>query len=203
LDALPDRSLAGLVLAAGGSSRLGQPKQLYEWRGTPLVCRAVEACLEVCGAGVVVVTGAHAHEVEARLESYPVQIVRNSGWKTGMAGSLQAGIQKLRGSSFSGVLISLCDQPRLDSGDLASLANVWQTSPELPAAARYKGIIGVPAIFPGDYLDSLLNLQGDQGARSLLSACASVSSVEMPAAAFDIDTVADLARLESARADSE
>ena len=190
-----NRSLAGIILAAGGSSRLGRPKQLCEWRGKPLVCHAVEACLAVCGGGLVVVTGAHAQEVEARLQIYPVRIVRNDDWQTGMSGSLQAGIQELRGSNFAGLLISLCDQPLLNADDLVSLVDVWQAAPDLPAAARYDRVTGVPAIFPSSSLGALAQLQGDEGARSLLAACPTVSRVEMPAAAFDIDTVDDLARL--------
>jgi len=196
------KSLAGILLAAGGSTRLGQPKQLYEWRSKPLVCHAVENCLAVCGAGVIVVTGSHAQDVEAALQTYAVQIVRNRQWATGMSGSLRAGIQQL-GVGVSGILVSLCDQPLLDAGDLAGLAKLWQVKPALPAAALYNGVTGVPAIFPASLLDSLLELRGDAGARALLDACPSVSTVEMPSAAFDVDTVDDLARLRAHEVDCD
>ena len=196
------KSLAGILLAAGGSTRLGQPKQLYEWRSKALVCHAVENCLAVCGAGVIVVTGSHAQDVEAALQTYAVQIVRNRQWATGMSGSLRAGIQQL-GVGVSGILVSLCDQPLLDAGDLAGLAKLWQVKPALPAAALYNGVTGVPAIFPASLLDSLLELRGDAGARALLDACPSVSTVEMPSAAFDVDTVDDLARLRAHEVDCD
>jgi molybdenum cofactor cytidylyltransferase len=196
------KSLAGILLAAGGSTRLGQPKQLYEWRSKPLVCHAVENCLAVCGAGVIVVTGSHAQDVEAALQTYAVQIVRNRQWATGMSGSLRAGIQQLN-VGVSGILVSLCDQPLLDAGDLAGLAKLWQVKPALPAAALYNGVTGVPAIFPASLLDSLLELRGDAGARALLDACPSVSTVEMPSAAFDVDTVDDLARLRAHEVDCD
>lgn len=192
---LPHKALAGVILAAGGSRRLGQPKQLCEWHGKPLVCHAVEASLAVCGADVVVVTGAHANEVEARLQAYPVQIARNMDWEAGMAGSLRTGIQQLCGGEIMGVLVTLCDQPMISVDDLTSLVNVWHTLPEHPAASQYRGVHGVPAIFPKHSLAALMTLQGDTGARSLLDAYPKVSGVEMPSAAFDIDTVEDLAKL--------
>jgi molybdenum cofactor cytidylyltransferase len=192
---VPYKSLAGVILAAGGSRRLGQPKQLCEWEGKSLICRAVETSLAICGADVIVVTGANASEVEASISSYPIQIARNLNWEAGMSASLRTGIQKLCGSEISGVLVMLCDQPMLNVGDLTRLVTVWQTLPEEPAAAEYKGVTRVPAIFPEHRLPALMALQGDTGARALLDAYPTVSSVEIPSAAFDIDTVEDLARL--------
>lgn len=89
----------------------------------------------------------------------------------------------------------LCDQPLLDVDDLTRLVSVWQTLPDEPAASVYKGVMRVPAIFPAHCLPALMMLQGDMGARSLLDTYPTVSSVEIPSAAFDIDTVEDLARL--------
>ncbi|HUX89906.1 MAG TPA: NTP transferase domain-containing protein, partial [Gallionellaceae bacterium] len=88
-----------------------------------------------------------------------------------------------------------CDQPMISVDDLTSLVNVWNAFPEYPAASQYDGVHGVPAIFPKHSLPALMTLQGDTGARSILDACPTVSSVEMPSAAFDIDTVEDLAKL--------
>jgi molybdenum cofactor cytidylyltransferase len=189
--------LAGLVLAAGGSSRLGMPKQLLTWRDQPLVCHAVEQSLAVCGAGVVVVAGAHAAEVSVSLQGYPVTIIHNPHWQSGAATSLSAGISALRSRSANGVLISLCDQPLVLASDLAHLADIWQTAPHLPAASQYRRIVGVPAIFPAGYFDRLAGLQGDVGARALLRSAEEITILEMPSAAMDIDTPEDMERLRS------
>ncbi len=198
---VPYKSLAGVILAAGGSRRLGQPKQLCEWEGKPLICHAVETSLAICGADVIVVTGANASEVEASIHNYPVRIARNPDWEMGMSASLRTGIQQLCGTKISGVLVMLCDQPLLNVDDLTHLVTVWQTLPEEPAASTYKGVTRVPAIFPEHCLPALMTLQGDTGARSLLDAYPTVSSVEIPSAAFDIDTVEDLARLNAHKPD--
>ena len=198
---VPYKSLAGVILAAGGSNRLGQPKQLCEWKGKPLICHAVETSLAICGADVIVVTGAGASEVEASIASYPIQIAKNLNWEAGMSASLRTGIEKLCRTEIAGVLVMLCDQPMLTVDDLTRLVTVWQTLPEGPAASEYKGVKRVPAIFPEHCLSQLMTLQGDTGARSLLDAYPTVSSVEMPSAAFDVDTVEDLARLNTYNSD--
>jgi molybdenum cofactor cytidylyltransferase len=190
--------LAGLVLAAGGSRRFGAPKQLIDWHGKPLVCHAVASSLAVCGAGVTVVTGAAAQQVEACLTNWPVQIVCNPAWQSGMAGSLQAGIAALRRPAIEGLLILLCDQPLVRASELASMVDVWQTAPHQPVAANYNNVAGAPAIFPAACLELFDGLTGDQGARALLNDGLNCHYVAMPAAAHDIDTADDLERVRAA-----
>jgi molybdenum cofactor cytidylyltransferase len=191
--------LAGIVLAAGGSSRLGQAKQLVVYQGETLVKRAVTAALSLCGAGVTVVTGCSAEAVTAVLQQSPVNIVYNPDWKDGIASSLRAAISEVnsevRSNDLEGVLICLCDQPLITAEDLARLSNVWHTSPHEPAAASYANILGVPAIFPPAYFSALMELDGDAGARSVLVKAPDVSVVDMPVAGFDIDTETDLEEL--------
>jgi molybdenum cofactor cytidylyltransferase len=187
--------LAGLVLAAGGSARLGVPKQLLKWRGKSLIANAVEQSLAVCGAGVIVVTGADATSVVASLRDYPVEIVHNADWQTGAAGSLSAGIDTLRSKTVQALLVTLCDQPLVTAQDLARLAAAWERRPHIPAAARYSNIIGVPAIFPASCFASLAALQGDTGARSLLRGVDKCTAIDIPSAALDIDTAEDMAQL--------
>jgi molybdenum cofactor cytidylyltransferase len=191
----PYKSLAGVILAAGGSKRLGQPKQLCEWEGKPLICHAIETSLAICAADVIVVTGANAIEVEASIKSYPVRIAQNCNWEAGMSASLRIGIEQLSDAQISGVLVMLCDQPLVKADDIMRLVTAWQKLPGEPAASEYAGVKRVPAIFPQHSLSALRELQGDIGARTLLDGYPAVSSVEMPSAAFDVDTVEDLARL--------
>jgi molybdenum cofactor cytidylyltransferase len=191
----PRQSLAGLVLAAGGSSRLGYPKQLLIWRGKPLIQYAVEQSLAVCGAGVVVVTGADSTDIATILQVQNVELVANPEWQAGVATSLRAGINALQSRPLGGVLITLCDQPLVKTHDLARLADIWQAAPHLPAAARYGNVVGVPAIFPVGYFDQLAGLEGDAGARTLLRANSTCRIMDMPDAALDIDTAEDIERL--------
>ena len=192
---LAHSKLAGVVLAAGGSRRLGQPKQLLMWQGEPLVRRAVQTSLSLCGAGVTVVTGAFADDVAQALHGCPVSVVNNPDWQAGMATSLQAASRSLTAPTIEGVLITLCDQPLLSVENLACLLNVWQTAPDRPIASSYGNVTGVPAIFPRTLFPMLSELSGDAGARLVLANSSDVISVPMPNAAFDIDTKADLEQL--------
>lgn len=183
--------LAGIILAAGSSERLGQPKQLVEWQGITLIRRAAEHALNTCNAGVSVIIGASSSQVTAELEGLNVTTVYNNNWQTGMGASLRAGIQASP-KDTDGLLLMLCDQPGIESDDLIRLVNVWQNQPDKPAAAAYSGTVGVPAILPSAMLPALDGISGDAGAGSLLRSYSETNPVEMPSAAWDIDTAADL-----------
>lgn len=193
-EALP--KLAGIVLAAGASERLGRPKQLVAHAGKPLLLHAVEQALAVCGAGVTVVTGANRAAVAAALTDSAVNVVHNPNWQSGMAGSLREGIKSVASSGCDAVLLMVCDQPAVTHAHLAALAALWQNAPSRPAAALYGGLTGVPAIVPRSFFSRLAALQGDQGARVLLrAAAADVQTLNLPEAATDIDTPDDLRQL--------
>lgn len=187
--------LAGLVLAAGSSSRLGAPKQLIVWRSKPLICHAVEQSLALCDAGVVVVSGAHAAAVAASLQGYPVELVHNPDWQGGVGKSLADGVRALRARGAAAALVMLCDQPLVLASDLVRLADAWQAAPHIPAASHYHGAAGVPAIFPASYFAKLAELHGDTGARALLRGQNECTTVDMPRAAIDIDTAQDIESL--------
>jgi molybdenum cofactor cytidylyltransferase len=190
----PYKNLAGLLLAAGGSSRLGQPKQLYVWQGQTLVERAADVLLSLCGGGVTVVTGAESAAVERVLGQRQLNIVENQDWQSGMAGSLASGIAAAE-TDADGVLVMLCDQPQVTAADLARLAEVWKKHPASPVAASYSGVIGVPAIIPLNLLLIADLSEADGGARGLLRHREDVRAMDMPNAALDIDTPADLQNL--------
>ena len=188
--------LAGIVLAAGASERLGQPKQLLEWHGTTLVEHAVSTLLQVCNNNITVVVGAGADDIRASLKNTPVAITSNSDWRSGMASSINAGMGWAASTAADAVLIALCDQPLISSNDLARLVRAWHKHPEFVTASAYAdGIAGVPAIFPVSSWPQLLQLSGDEGARKLLRGQTDVTIVDMPTAALDIDTPGDLQRL--------
>jgi molybdenum cofactor cytidylyltransferase len=182
-----------IILAAGGSSRLGSPKQLLPYVGSTLVRHAAETALQT-GAKVVVVVGSGADQVRASLRDLPLTVAENLDWQEGMASSIRAGITVLDKGVQSAV-IALCDQPKITAAHLLALAT--QVRAEQPiAASSYDGILGAPCGFHRSLFPRLLSLTGDSGARELIRhAEGPVIAVPFEQGNFDIDTQADYDRL--------
>ncbi|HEY3518768.1 MAG TPA: NTP transferase domain-containing protein, partial [Gammaproteobacteria bacterium] len=111
-------------------------------------------------------------------------------WKRGMATSLLAGLAAVPRRAQA-ALVLLVDQPRVDAAALHRLVSAWRRRPGVPAAARYAGRAGVPAVLPRRHWREVRALRGDEGARALLRD-RRVTVVEMPEAALDVDTPEDL-----------
>lgn len=188
--------LWSLVLAAGGSSRLGTPKQLLRIRGRRLVSRAIGAAEAVTPGRVVVVIGAEALKLRLLIRRHHphTYTVDNSRWADGMAGSLQRGLAVLPARAGAALLL-LSDQPAVDATALRRLIQAWRHRPGKAAAAGYSGVLGVPAILPRAMWKEARCLTGDAGARSLLRLGRTVATVvDIPEAAWDIDTPDDVDR---------
>jgi nicotine blue oxidoreductase len=166
---------------------------LARYRGRPLLAHAIEAARGALPrAPLIVVVGDAALRLMlvVRRTQCGARIVSNPGWKQGMATSLRAGLGAVpRGTQAA--LVLLVDQPRVDAAELTRLVAAWRRHPGVPAAARYAGRAGVPAVLPRRYWRAARALRGDEGARALLRD-RSVTLVEMPEAALDVDTPADL-----------
>ncbi|MDR2013439.1 MAG: nucleotidyltransferase family protein [Rhodanobacter sp.] len=190
-----DRSVHGaILLAAGGSQRLGHAKQLIEIDGEPLLRRTARALLATAPSELIVVLGHAAERMRAALDGLPVRTLLAAGYASGMAASLRAGIAALD-ARCAGALIALTDQPALDAAHLTALRDAWRTAPERAAASAYAGVLGVPALLPRAWFARIAHLEGDVGARALLRERAGeVIAVPAPALARDLDTPADLAK---------
>ena len=189
--------VACVLLAAGGSSRLGRPKQLVRHRGVPLLHHAVAvARAALPSSPLVVVVGAYSLRVRALLQRTHsgARVVGNPLWREGMASSLRAGLAAVPRDSRA-ALVLLVDQPHVDAASLARLLHAWSRRRGVPAAARYAGRVGAPAILPRRHWRALARLDGDRGARAMLRGGGARTLVDMPEAAFDVDTAADLAAL--------
>ena len=189
--------LACVLLAAGGSRRLGAAKQLIRYRARPLLAHAVAAARGALPyAPLIVVVGSDALRLKLvlRRTSSGARIVTNPRWRDGMASSLCSGLHAVPRAARA-ALVMLVDQPRVDAAALRRLVTAWRRRPGVPAAARYDQRVGVPAILPRRHWRVLKDLQGDQGARALLRGRAAAAPVDMPEAALDIDTPADLLEL--------
>lgn len=191
-----------VVLAAGGSRRFGGPKLLARIGGETLLNRAVRAALGVRPAGCVVVLGARADELGRRLRAWPVRVVINRRWRSGLASSLRAGISALPRQAPA-ALVLLADQAMVGPAELELLLAAWRRAPRRIVASRAGDFLGPPAVFPRRVFGDLRRLRGDAGARTLLSdPRRAVSGVDLACAAHDVDRPEDLPRLRRSRVQS-
>lgn len=191
--------LGVILLAAGPSTRLGEPKQLVEVDGESLVCRSARLALSLQPESVTVVTGCEAERVESQLEGLSVRIVLNRHWANGMGGSINCGVRSMP-LGPRGVLVMVCDQWRLTETDLARLYTAWSSDISKISVASWKEgnafISGPPAIFPGTLIPELKSMQEKRGARQLIDRFMDiVEFVDMENAAFDLDRPEDLERV--------
>jgi molybdenum cofactor cytidylyltransferase len=187
-----------VILAAGNSSRLGQPKQLLGYLNSTLLLNAVDQCLQLPDAVVTVVTGASQAIVEEQLAGRNVDIRYNPDWETGMASSIRSGVSELlRVSPFiDAVLIAVCDQPYLTTGVLASLVNGYLGSDKGIVASSYEGTLGTPVLFSSKYFSALLELEGQDGAKKIIRQHpADTTHIDFPLGKIDIDTAEDYSSL--------
>ncbi|GAB4471578.1 MAG: molybdenum cofactor cytidylyltransferase [Anaerolineales bacterium] len=158
--------IAGIILAAGASSRFGQPKPLLAWRGETLVHRAARLALEADLQPVLVVCGADGAQVAASVADLPVQIVQNEAWQSGQSSSIKAALQVL-GNKCGGAIFILADQPFISIPLLQALVENHAKS----LAAVIAPLVGDrrtnPVLFDRQTFPDLLHLEGDVGGRAI------------------------------------
>jgi molybdenum cofactor cytidylyltransferase len=160
--------ICGILLAAGRSQRMGQPKLLLPWQGTSLVRHVAQIALGSQLDQLVVVVGHRAAHVRAGLEQLPVRIVENEDFLDGQSTSVRAGIIAL-GQEVKAAVVLLADQPLLQSTTIDRLIDAFLTDSAPVVVPRYKGQRGNPILFSRELFDELMKLKGDQGARSVLA----------------------------------
>jgi molybdenum cofactor cytidylyltransferase len=191
------KSVYGLILAAGASSRMGRPKQLLDWGGRPLVRVAAETALAARLAPIVVVVGGARAEVQAALADLPLRIVANPDYAAGQSTSLRVGIVALDDRADA-VVVLLGDQPFVTATIVERLVAEWQDGHAPIVAPVYAGQRGNPVLFARAVFPELLAIQGDQGARAVLAADPSrihPVAFDDPRPLIDIDTLEDYERL--------
>ena len=184
-----------ILLAAGGSSRLGHPKQLVPIDGRTLLRRAAEEALATACGPLTVVLGASFELLQEELKGLDLELCRNDDWREGMASSLRVGLRSCldRDPELPRVLLLLCDQPAVDREVLGRLVALHAEGTTVATACAVEGRPGAPAIFEAECFAQLLALRGDEGARkSLRDGEIQVALLDFPAGGIDIDTEADL-----------
>lgn len=192
--------IAGIVLAAGRSSRLGRPKQLLPVQGEPLLRFTLQRILTTSLDVVYVVLGHRAQEISGFISDLPVQIVENPDAEKGQSTSVLAGLRAVLPTDPDAVMMLLGDQPLVDPEVVNRLIARWQETRTGVVAPRYAGGPGRnPILFDRVVLPELMTLTGDIGARAIVRAHqkrGDISLVEVDSSApRDVDTEDDYAEL--------
>ncbi len=179
-------SVAAVILAAGGSRRLGRPKQDIVIAGETLLQRAIRFAHEASLSPVIVITRADRDYSKTLDSSGALVFATNHEADEGIASSIRCGITIATNQGVDGAVVLACDQAALRANHLRVLTE----DKSRVTGSAYAGSIGVPAYFPATSFPLLLQLRGDAGARKLLIDAHAISAEDLT---LDIDTEQDLA----------
>jgi len=158
--------IAGVILAAGGSSRFGRSKQLLEWKGQTFIRNAAELGIQSGLSPVVVVTGAEREAAESELQDLDVEITHNASWSQGQSTSIVEGLKALP-PHIGGVVFLLVDQPQIPPDLVEGLVGIHSRQKPAITSTRVKGRRANPVLFDRSLFPELIRLQGDVGGRVL------------------------------------
>jgi molybdenum cofactor cytidylyltransferase len=160
--------VGAVVLAAGGSTRLGEAKQLLTYPDDETLVHSVVRSAQEAGCKpVCVVTGqAHDEVTQAVADLSPV-VVRNENWRRGIGSSIQLGIEQLS-DVCAGVMMLACDQPAVEAGIIRALIEKHEKTGRPIIASHYADTLGIPAFFHRSIFPELLQLPLESGAKRLI-----------------------------------
>jgi molybdenum cofactor cytidylyltransferase len=184
--------VAGVILAAGESSRLGEPKQLIQWRGHPLIWHAVRAAEGL--DQVVVVIGEQAGELRKALKKESVELVENENRDQGQSSSVRAGLESIS-ESTEAVVFLLADMPFVNSELVSALVQRYRQTLAPLVATWAGGRRANPVLFDRETFADLQALKGDQGGRAIFRGFEREFVEWDDAVLLDVDTPEDLERL--------
>jgi molybdenum cofactor cytidylyltransferase len=199
-----NKSIGIIVLAAGAASRMNEPKQLLHFEGKTLLRRAVETAIATNCEPVVIVLGVNFEKTSAEIKDLKVEICFNNDWQKGLSSSLKSGLKNLRGlaPNIDAFIVSLADQPFVTTNHFHQFVTKFQQTDHPIIAAKYGETIGVPALFAKETFDEFETISGDKGAKMLIEKHRrTLETIDLPEAAFDVDTKEDYLKLKSAHSE--
>jgi molybdenum cofactor cytidylyltransferase len=186
---------AAVILAAGGSSRLGEPKQFLLHQGQTLLSRAVGAAAEC--SPVVVVAGRDGRQVEETLRGETVFVLHHEHWPRGIGSSIRAGVTRALELSpdLDSIVLLVCDQIHVTADLVTRMRQMREEEQKPIVACSYAENVGVPALFARVFFPKLQTLEDAKGAKEIISQSEDlVSRIAFPDGFIDIDTAADVLR---------
>lgn len=165
---MPPQSHVGIVLAAGGSRRLGFAKQLLRVQGRSLIARSTEFLIGTGARRVLVILGAEAARMQQELAELQVSILINYDWQTGLAGTLRLAADAVATIGGADCLLTGVDQPLLDQLHLQQLLEASRTYPGHDIVTGYGGVRGTPVLLRGQTLALARTIVGDRGLQQVL-----------------------------------
>lgn len=198
---MADKQIAVVVLAAGGSRRMGHPKQLLQIEGQELLRRTVEVSLRSNCDWVLVTLGNEAQRCVSSVDDLNCSLVMVGDWREGLSRSIRRALEQIQEHNaltnsespwYDAVLFVPCDLPELSASHLNALIHSYQTTSSPLVASRFGDIVGIPALFDASVWPEFAALSGDEGARKIIRRTPErVQLVDFEAGAIDIDTPQD------------
>lgn len=193
--------IAGLILAAGESSRMGRDKALLPYRGRTFLESIIHTLREAGIVPIAVVLGHHAEEIQKALKLEGVEVVINPDYRLGQTSSLQAGLRALENPNLEAVMLCLVDHPAVSAATVLALADSSKQSPAPVVIPTHQGQRGHPVVIARKLFPELLSLGPVEGANTVIHKyrdAARFLEVEDPGILFDVDDPETYRRLESA-----
>lgn len=188
---------AVLILAAGESKRLGEPKQLLPYKDTNLLIHTIEQVQSLPNTDVFIVVGAHFKDVFDSIRNQPVTVIKNNDWEKGMGSSLAKGIKFIqKKDSFDRVLITLSDLPLTEAPHYAELLDLADESHKRIVITNYENVSGAPVVFDASLFNELSLLENNDGAKPVIDKYKrEVIKYHSKTPFFDVDTQAAYQKL--------
>jgi molybdenum cofactor cytidylyltransferase len=185
-----------IILAAGNSSRMGEPKQLMMYNQKTFLQHVIGEAKAAELIPIVCVTGYQSDLITKSVSGMDVAIIYNPQWPEGMGSGIAAGIRQLMGKDVDSVILAVSDQPFVSSGLFQRMKTLQTNSGKGIIASSYAGTLGTPVLFGKHYFDELGTMHGNQGAKNIVQSNPSdVCPMEFEKGSIDIDTKEDYLKL--------
>lgn len=187
-----------LIMAAGASRRLGQPKQLVDYHGQSLIRRISQEAINAKIGRVTVVTGFNHEEMEKEISDLKVNIFYNAAWEEGLGASIRNSLKHVLDNKpqTNAILLTMVDQPFVDADHLKKLAKAYDPSRPMIIASAYSSTFGVPVLFDSQYFEEMKQLKGDEGGKKIfVKYLRNIVEIPFIQGAIDIDEKEDLKTL--------